>query len=265
MKDETRVFKAGELERLCKVIADTSSGLTGSEIGHVLSSIGVEDVDPGMTKWKRLYNALSNSQNTRKSGNKILSFISKALEPARFAGDSARYYSIIEDVNTVLSFHGLEFRDDGKFHKVSKSKTLGEAERRADTLKRTVADRNLHNELLEYCRAELLEDNYFHAVLEATKGIAEKIRQKTGLTVDGVELVDQAFGGQDPLLRINEYSTDTHHSEQRGFVNLLKGLFGTFRNPTAHAPRIAWNMEEQDALDLFTLASYVFRRIDNST
>ena len=43
-----------------------------------------------------------------------------------------------------------------------------------------------------------------------------------------------------------------------------KGLFGTFRNPTAHAPKIEWNLEEQDALDLFTLASYVLRRIDNS-
>ena len=102
------------------------------------------------------------------------------------------------------------------------------------------------------------------AVLEATKGIADKIREKTGLNADGAELIDQAFGGQYPLLRINEYKTDTHRSEQRGFVNLLKGLFGTSRNPTAHAPRIAWNMEEQDALDLFTLASYVLRRIEGT-
>jgi nitrogenase molybdenum-iron protein alpha/beta subunit len=33
-------------------------------------------------------------------------------------------------------------------------------------------------------------------------------------------------------------------SGQRGFTNLLKGLFGTFRNPTAHARRIKWNMSE---------------------
>ncbi len=255
MKDKRRIFKSGELEKICKVIADTSTGLKGSEIDYILSEIGVEDVNLDMTKWKRLYNALVIFQNERESGNKNLSFISKALEPARFAGDSARYYSIIEDLNTVLPFHGLELRDDGRFHNTSPAKTLREAERRADTLKRTVTDRNLHDGLLEYCRAELLEDNYFHAVLEATKGIADNIREKTGLNADGSELIVQAFGGQDPLLRINEYKTDTHRSEQKGFVNLLKGLFGTFRNPTAHAPRIAWNMEEQDALDLFTLAS----------
>ena len=33
---------------------------------------------------------------------------------------------------------------------------------------------------------------------------------------------------------------------------LLKGMFGTFRNVTAHAPKIAWPIDEQDALDLLT-------------
>jgi len=29
-------------------------------------------------------------------------------------------------------------------------------------------------------------------------------------------------------------------SEQTGLATLLKGLFGTFRNPTAHAPKVVW-------------------------
>jgi uncharacterized protein (TIGR02391 family) len=112
--------------------------------------------------------------------------------------------------------------------------------------------------------AELLQDNYFHAVLEATKSVASKVRSMTGLNSDGAQLIDDAFGGPDPILKINAFKTDTEKSEQRGFTNLAKGLFGTFRNPTAHAPKIEWNLQEQDALDLFTLASYVLRRIDNS-
>jgi len=47
-------------------------------------------------------------------------------------------------------------------------------------------------------------------------------------------------------------------------MNLLKGLFGTFRNTTAHAPKITWEIEEQDALDILSLISLVHRRLDNA-
>jgi len=47
-------------------------------------------------------------------------------------------------------------------------------------------------------------------------------------------------------------------------VNLLKGMFGTFRNVAAHAPKISWPIKEEDALDLLTLASYLHRRLDDA-
>jgi uncharacterized protein (TIGR02391 family) len=62
----------------------------------------------------------------------------------------------------------------------------------------------------------------------------------TGLGSDGVPLVEEAFGlrgSRTPPRAFNSLRTDTERSEQRGLVNLLNGLPGTFRNPTAHAPR----------------------------
>lgn len=94
--------------------------------------------------------------------------------------------------------------------------------------------------------------------------MAEKLRRRSGLTYDGAQLIDAALGGSAPILKINAFSNETERGEQRGFANLLKGLFGTFRNPTAHAPRRAWPMTEEDALDLFSLASYAHRRIDGA-
>ena len=132
------------------------------------------------------------------------------------------------------------------------------------TITNVVQERNLHPNILKYCSTELLKDNYFHAVLEASKGVAELIREKTGLKDDGADLIDAALGGDNPLIKINSLLSSTEKSEQKGFVNLLKGLFGTFRNPTAHAPKIDWDMSEQDALDLFHIVSYAYRRIDNS-
>ena len=112
-------------------------------------------------------------------------------------------------------------------------------------------------DVLKFCRAELVEGNYFHAVLEAAKSVAQKIRDKTGLTSDGSALIEDAFAigkKQYPVLAFNALSTDSERSEHNGLMNLMKGFFGTFRNPTAHAPRIAWNITEQDALDMMTVA-----------
>lgn len=264
MADIKRFFKEGEIERIAKIIGATEDGLKGSEIGRLLQSTNIRDDDPELTKWKRLFNALAIAQNERGTGNHILTFISKAFEPARWVGERERYLNLIEQLNTVLAFHGLEFREDGKYYKIEKIETLTLAEKKAKKLRSVLEDRKLHSKLFEYCRSELLENNYFHAVLEATKGVADMIRIKTGLTSDGAELVDAAFSGNNPRLKINAFVNDTEKSEQRGFANLLKGLFGTFRNPVAHALRIEWNMSEVDALDLFSLVSYIFRRIDSS-
>ncbi len=123
----------------------------------------------------------------------------------------------------------------------------------------------MHPHLLKYCTAEIIQDNLFHAILEATKSVAQLVRDKTSLTSDGAELVDEAFGGTSPLLRVNSFTTDTEKGEQRGFMNLSKGLFGTFRNPTAHAPKIEWQISEQDALDIFSMISYVLRRVERAS
>jgi uncharacterized protein (TIGR02391 family) len=262
MKDILRpCFKQAELEMLCRFLGEL---LTGSQIGYFLNQIGVEDIDINTTKWKRLFNALAERQNKDQAGNKIFSFVNAAFQPARFVGNREFYNEKLQQINNILVFHGLEFREDGSFHTVDKAKTLSEAESKASMLKEALLNRNLHKDLLAFCKLELIQENYFHAVLEATKSIASKIREKTGLTSDGASLIDEAFSGENPRLKINGFLTETEKSEQKGFVNLAKGLFGTFRNPTAHAPKIEWNLSEEDALDLFTLASYVLRRIEKS-
>ncbi|MDD5772492.1 MAG: TIGR02391 family protein [bacterium] len=257
-----RIFKPGQIEQIAKILGDTKFRLTGTEIGRFLAETRIMDTDPAITKWKRLFNAFVTAHNERQSDNHVLSFISKALEPARFVGNTGYFNSILNEINVILSFQGLEYRDDGKFHVIDKSNSLTEAQRRAENLKSGIKDRNLHPELLNYCCEELLSDNYFHAVFEATKGVGEIIRQKSKLDKDGADLVDKVFSGDSPILKINDYITETEKSEQKGFSNLLKGLFGTFRNPLAHEPRKSWDMSKEDALDLFSLASYILRRVD---
>lgn len=260
-------FRSADLEAIAKILGDTQTGLTGTEIGHILDECRVPDTSPDMTKRKRLYNALVVEQNKKKYGNHVVAFIHKSMNPVRHA-DALNYFeSKRTELNRVLAFSGLELGKDGKLRPVQKASTIEEAEERASRLRTQLESRCVHEDVLKFCRAELLKENYFHAVLEATKSVADKIRTLTGLTTDGSELATQAFSlGKSgrPRLAINSLVTETERAEQRGFTNLLVGLFGTFRNPTAHAPKIYWPIDEQDALDILSLISLVHRKIDKA-
>lgn len=253
-------FTADVLEAIAKVLADTHEGLTGSDIAHILQECRVRDTDPTMTKWKRLYNAFVHAQNAAQHGGMVVGFIHKAMKPARWRGLSVDFGDMRMNLNEALYLTGLELGEDGCLREVEASRTLTEAERRADQLRAKLTARGVHSDVLRFCRAELVERNYFHAVLEASKSVADKIRNLSGLTNDGADLVQDALGlRRGPILAINSLQTDTEKGEQRGLVNLLVGVFGTFRNPTAHEARVYWPIDEADALDILSLLSLVHR------
>ncbi len=261
MRAKPASFTPAQLESLCKALAHTETGLTGTEIGHALAQVQVADVDAAATKWRRLFNALAARQNADGSGDRVLAFIRYALDPARYTGQLEMFEHRRHAVNQSLAFYGLEFGSDGRFRRTAPATTLLEAHQRASRLRAALEQRGVDEAVLAFCRAELLQDNHFHAVLEATKSIASRLRALTGLTSDGADLVKESLLGSDPPLRLNAFVTDTERGEQRGFANLLIGLFGTFRNPTAHAARVDLPMSEMDALDLLSLASYAHRRL----
>lgn len=160
------------------------------------------------------------------------------MNPVRFLRRKEEYEDHRSNLNVVLAFSGLFIGEDGRMRPVTAARTIDEAEQRASRLRKALARRAVHGDVLPFCRAELLQENYFHAVFEATKSVADKIHEMTSLTSDGIELVDRAFGLRNPLLAFNSLRTETEQSEHTGLANLLKGLFGTFRNTTSHAPRL---------------------------
>jgi len=162
-----------------------------------------------------------------------------SVQPVRYIREPGLFESRRSQLNQVLSVCGLSLGEDDKLREVRAGRTLSEARRRANRVHRELLNRNVHLDVLRFCRAELLQDNHFHAVFEATESIADRIREKTGLATDGSRLVEEAFGfraGSHPILAFNTLQTETEMSEHRGLMNLLKGLFGMFRNTTAHAP-----------------------------
>lgn len=257
-------FESAQLEAICKVLGDTLRGLTGTEIEHILREIRAEDPSPQLSKWMRLYNAFAASQNKHQVGNHVIQFINKAMAPARYASAPESFSWRRDNLNVALAFAGYAVRDDGKVLHATKETTVDGARARAGQLRQMLASRGTHSEVLRYCRAELLEENYFHAVLEAVKGVAERLRLMSGLTCDGAELISLALSVKAPIIALNTLTTDTELSEQKGIANLLVGVFGAVRNPVAHAPKIVWAMPEQDAVDVLGILSYVHRKLDSA-
>lgn len=260
-----KIFPAidgGTLEGLAQILADTNSGLKGSELSKFIPEAGLADIDSTNTKWKRLYNSFVEYQNNVGNSNSILKFINLAMKPSRYIGRQGEYEDIRSELNKRLCFIGLFLNESGIFNPVERTQTISEAEQRINRFKSKLELRNIHSNIYQYCNSELISENYFHAVFEAVKSIAEEIRRKTNLTLDGGELVDRAFSINAPLIRINILETETHKSEQKGFGNLIKGVFGMFRNTTAHSPKIIWHIEEDEALDIMTTISLIHKKLD---
>ncbi len=253
------VFPEGQVESLARLLGECGSG---SDITRVLRDRGLVDKSGESTKWRRLYWVFLDSQKRHSCANQIIDFIQSFLVPARFVGRSEEFEAHRQEVNKVLAFSGLEYGADGVFRKCQTARTLDEAEARARTVRAKFQGRRIHPEVLKYCRAELLQDNYFHAVFEATKGLAQRIRDLSGVQADGVALVDRVFSVDQPILAVNSLRTETEKSEHKGFAALLKGCFGAVRNPLAHEPKILWQGED-DAADYLSWISLLHRKLDD--
>jgi uncharacterized protein (TIGR02391 family) len=254
-----RSFPEGQGEALARLLGECGSG---TDISRVLHDRGLADSSGESTKWRRLYSIFLEAQHQHRCANRVLDFVQAFLIPARFVGRSEQFEQRRRDLNRILAFSGLEYGKDGQFRRIDSVRTLDETEARARTIKAKFQGRQIHPEVLKYCRAELLQDNYFHAVFEAAKGLAQRILEMSGTHGDGATLVDQVFSIERPLLAFNALRTETERSEHKGFAALLKGCFGAVRNPLAHEPKMLWQGED-DAADYLSLISLLHRKLDD--
>lgn len=253
-------FTESALDSICRSLADA---VTHNDVTRLLAQCGLMQ-QGGSPKWERMLLALLKRQQMDGCGNNALAFVCSVLHPSRFAGRPDQLEDFRAAVNFQLSFNGLAIDESGTARPVAAATTLPEATRRANELRGELTHRAVHPDVLRYCRAELLEENYFHCVLEAAKSVAQKIRDRAGIEGDGTALADRAFSLKAPLLALNTLITESEQSEQKGFCHLLKGVFGTFRNVLAHAPKVNWSVNRADALDALTMFSYIHRRLDDA-
>ncbi len=264
-----------QLKALCDVIADTDRGLTKTELRRLLTDCRIELVNDGssydqytytigLNKRDWLYNCLVNEINKNRSFERIYTFIEKVLNPVSYTNAAKRdkYNFLFEEINKVLLLVGLSISKDGELKYDIQAKTLDEVDRRVNELRRKLYNRSIHPEVEKYCVKDYLEKDYYNAVFEAAKGLAERVRSITGLTADGSALFQKAFSKEDPYIFFNSLKTNSEISEFIGLKELLEAIFHLVRNPAAHTPKVNWKIDETKALDILTVISFAHKYLD---
>lgn len=265
------------LKALCDVLANSNPnlGLTESEIRLKLGQCNIQILDKGdrsdglrysvgLNKRNWLYNCFANEINKSRCCDKIYAFLENALDPVCYTSQEKRqkYEYLISETNKVLLLTGLEVQENGKIRRVTKAQTLDEVDQRVKSLAQKLTDRKIHEEVKKYCIRDYLRKDYHDAVFEAAKGVAQRVRDITGLEKDGGELFQKAFSQKDPYLYFNLLRTESEISEFKGLKELLEAIFHLVRNPEAHTPKISWTIDEEAALDVLTLISVAHKYLD---
>ena len=284
----TQPFTSAALDEMADYLVSDRD--THKVLDHKFAELGISEPIPGPSPEEKAYKAMGmrrgvhyrvsrpskrdrlryalGFQYNRSGNNGVLQLIKTLNEPVVYARDPEGFRAFCAGLNRILRFYGAEYQDDGQFHYVDPTRTLSEAEQRAAVLDNKLTFRRIHHEVRRYCKAEYVEKNYFHAVVEAYKGLAERIREMTGYATDGLELMRQSFerppprqGGY-PTLAFNTLTTVTERNEHDGLLDFLNGCTRFFRNPMSHTPKVKWHRDVDDAVDCLTLISLLHFVLD---
>jgi len=120
---------------------------------------------------------------------------------------------------------------------------------------------NIDQELWKIIEKNYCNEIYSSSILDAMHYLTETIRNKTGLESDGVSLIGQAFGGDNPKIQINKQQTESEKNFHKGIQDILKGLYTGIRNPRSHEKYIDTKVDT-DSIIFFV--NYLLNIIDKS-
>jgi uncharacterized protein (TIGR02391 family) len=127
----------------------------------------------------------------------------------------------------------------------------------------SLADYNFHPEIARVSGTLFAKREFSPAVFEACKRVINEVKSitaQTGLTgEDGDSLMNKALNPDRGPIKLNEMSNESEIDEQRGFMNLFKGIVG-IRNLKGHMNvRLT---DQRKAVEYLALCSLLLRRLD---
>lgn len=105
-------------------------------------------------------------------------------------------------------------------------------------------------ELWDAVAQQYQSQNYGDAILYSFHYLRDILRDTANADGDGTALVGKTLGGNLPRLRINKFETESQQDEQKGFEQILRGMYQGIRNPRTH-DKFEDKKETADAIILF--------------
>lgn len=120
----------------------------------------------------------------------------------------------------------------------------------------------LHPEINRAVGKLYRDGHYAEAVEKSVKALNGLVRLRSGLELDGVTLMEQAFNPKSGALKFNSLMDESDINEQKGFMYLFMGAVTGLRNPRAH--RIIDDTPER-ALEFLAFVSLLAKLLDETT
>ena len=258
------------IEKISQILCDDR--FTGSQLTIFLQIHNFKDHDNEhgaigalSTKWKRLNASLAHECGKTKSPKPLFKAIEYVLDPAPHTLNIDYWKARQQEVNAILVWHSLRLNDVGKVESTAPPTSISDAHNRFSSFKKKLQEHGIHREAMRYCDEELLQNNYFHAIFEASKGVLDRLRQLSKSSSDGITLVDECFIIKKPIIVIkgNLLITDSEKGLYKGLASLLKTIVYLYRHPKAHTPKLYDETSESDAITAFIMISLAHKQLDN--
>lgn len=122
---------------------------------------------------------------------------------------------------------------------------------------------DIHPKIIAVDKTRFESSHYADAVESALKEInsciKDIVRRKTGNELDGAPLMYTAFSPKNPIIVLDDLSTDSGRNIQQGYMEIFAGAMTGIRNPKAHDNI---NITEIRAKHFMYLASLLMHKID---
>lgn len=126
------------------------------------------------------------------------------------------------------------------------------------------SSRGFHQEVFKHARTLFLQGHYFHAVFESAKAYNNAVKEKAQSSKDGQPLMLEVWGADKGVLKVTPCQSETDRNVQDGIKFLSAGLMQAIRNPHAHETALDWPIGKDDAMDILSFISFLWRQLDKA-
>jgi uncharacterized protein (TIGR02391 family) len=121
----------------------------------------------------------------------------------------------------------------------------------------------IHPKIVSVARSRFESDHFADSVEAALKAINSAVKAKvksiTGSEYDGADLMNRAFSARNPIIQLDDLTTDTGKNIQLGYMQLYSGAMTGIRNPKAHDNIV---IDKRRAIHLLFLASLLMYKLE---